>query len=249
MSNTYSVLVVDDEKLIGKNIAKNIEKLNPHFCVVKILSNGLDALDYIRENPPHVVFTDIRMPLMDGLELTEKLKEINCPSKCVILTGYADFSYAKTAMQNSVIDYLLKPVNPEELESVLKKIELSLDAVNQDLAGNSEGSRSPEDIVALVKEYVQNHYSEAIDLNILADNMGFSPSYLTKVFSKCEDITPSKYIRNYRMGIAKQLLTQDANLDTVAGAVGYTDPFHFSKSFKQATGMSPSEYRKTVNTR
>lgn len=244
--NNFSVLVVDDEKLIGKNIAKNIEKINDKFSVVKILSNGLDALDYIKENPPHVIFTDIRMPLMDGIELTGKLKEINCPSKVVILTGYADFSYAKSAMQNGVIDYLLKPVNLEELENVLKKIELALTAENPDLATESSVSRKPEEIVALVKEYIQQHYAEPIDLNILADNLGFSPSYLTKVFSKCEDTTPSKYIRGFRMNIAKQMLSTDANLDQIAAAVGYTDPFHFSKSFKQTVGMSPSEYRKNL---
>lgn len=245
MSN-FSVLVVDDEKLIGKNIAKNIEKLNDNFSVVKILSNGLDALDYVKENPPHVIFTDIRMPLMDGIELTGKLNELNCPSKCVILTGYADFSYAKVAMQNGVIDYLLKPVNLEELETLLKKLELMLIAENPDLATDTSVSRKPEEIVALVKEYVQQHYAEPIDLNILADNLGFSPSYLTKVFSKCEDTTPSKYIRNFRMNIAKQMLRADANIDAIAAAVGYTDPFHFSKSFKQAVGMSPSEYRKSL---
>lgn len=246
MSNLFNVIVVDDEKLIAKNIAKNIEKLNANFQVVKIFSNGLDALDYIKENPPHVVFTDIRMPLMDGIELTKGLADINSPSKCVILTGYADFSYAKAAMQNGVVDYLLKPVNAEELEKVLKQLELSLLAANPDLTIEDTSSRKPEEIVELIKEYVHNHYSEPIDLNILAENMGFSPSYLTKIFSKYEDTTPSKYIRNYRMNIAKQMLALDTNLDKIAESVGYTDPFHFSKSFKQTVGMSPSEYRKTL---
>ena len=104
-----------------------------------------------------------------------------------------------------------------------------------------------EKILELIKEYVHSHYKEPIDLNVLADNMGFSPSYLTKIFTKYEEITPSKYIRNYRMNIAKQMLSLDTNLDKVAEAVGYTDPFHFSKSFKQTFGMSPSEYRKTLN--
>lgn len=244
MSNTFSVVVVDDEKLIAKNIAKNIEKANSSFSVVKILSNGLDALDYIKENPPHVVFTDIRMPLMDGIKLSGEINSLNLPSKCVILTGYADFSYAKAAIQNKAFDYLLKPVNLEELEKVLKKLELSILAESPEITLENDNNKKPEDIVFLVKEYVHNHYSEAIDLNVIADNLGFSASYLTKVFAKCEDTTPSKYVRNYRMNIAKQLLSTDATLDTIANAVGYTDPFHFSKSFKQAVGVSPSEYRK-----
>lgn len=247
MSNKFNVVVVDDEKLIAKNIAKNIEKLSSNFQVVNIFSNGLDALDFIKENPPHVVFTDIRMPLMDGLELAKEMADINSPAKCVILTGYADFSYAKTAMQNGVVDYLLKPVNAEELEKVLKQLEVSLIAANPDFVIEEDQSKSPEELVELIKEYVHNHYKEPIDLNVLADNMGFSPSYLTKIFTKYEETTPSKYIRNYRMNIAKQMLSLDTNLDKIAEAVGYTDPFHFSKSFKQTFGMSPSEYRKTLN--
>jgi len=246
MSNQFNLVVVDDEKLIAKNIVKNIEKLNPNFRVVNIFPNGLDALDYIKENPPHVVFTDIRMPLMDGLELVKELAKISSPVKCVVLTGYADFNYAKEAMQSGVVDYLLKPVNSEELEKVLKRMEKELIAANPDFVLEDDDSRTPEELVGLIKEYIHTHYKEPIDLNILAENMGFSPSYLTKIFSKYEDITPSKYIRNYRINIAKQMLTLDSNLDKVAEAVGYTDPFHFSKSFKQTVGMSPSEYRKNL---
>jgi two-component system, response regulator YesN len=241
----YSVVVVEDEKLIAKNIAKNIEKANPLFKVVEIFSNGEDAANYIAKKPPHVVFMDIQMPIINGIELLKIISETQEYVYCVILTGYSDFDYAKSAVKYGAIDYLLKPVNPKELSDTLKKIELSLAASMETLSDTlSEHYHKPEEIVDLVKKYIQNHYASTLDLNTIAQELGFSASYLTKLFTKYENTTPSKYIRCYRMNIAKQLLAvPGASINTVAAAVGYTDPFHFSKSFKQTFGVSPTSFK------
>lgn len=241
----YRVLVVEDENIIAKNIAKHIETENQNFSVIGIYSNGEDAFNAVKEELPDVVFTDISMPVMTGLELASKIHEYYSHIKCVILTGYADFEYAKEALHYDVEDYLLKPLNKEELAKVLKRLELSLPAITGDVKNStSDNGYSPEEIVTLVKEYVQKNYAKELDLNSIADNLGFSSSYLTKVFNKVEDTTPSKYIRNYRMGIAKQLLqNKDMTIAQVAELVGYNDPFHFSKSFKQTFGVSPTEVR------
>lgn len=245
---TIQVVVVEDEKLIARNITKHIESQNPHFKVIQTFSNGADAWDYISQSPPHVVFTDISMPIMDGIELASKIFESKKPVKCVIVTGFADFSYAQSAIKFGVRDYLLKPLNQKELDKTLRSLEASILASFPDIVSDAApGNLSPEEIVSLFKEYVVKHYKEDISLNQIALNLGFSSSYLTKVFNKVEHITPSVYVRNYRMDIAKQLLSKpDATLNTVSAAVGYSDPFHFSKSFKQTFGISPSEYRKNI---
>lgn len=246
---TISVIVVEDEKLISKNIIKNIEASNPSFKVIASFVNGADAWDYIQSNPPHVVFTDISMPIMDGIELISKIYEAKSFIKIVIVTGYADFDYARNALRYGVNDYLLKPINKEELTKTLHSIEESIMASHPDLfAQNTADTITPENIVSLIKEYVQNHYSEDISLNVIAQNLGYSPSYLTKVFNKIEGIAPSTYIKTYRMEIAKQLMNDpNATLNTIAPSVGYADPFHFSKSFKQVYGISPSDYRKNLS--
>lgn len=241
----YRVIVVEDENLIARNIANHIEEENPLFSVIGIYSNGEDAFEAIKEQLPDVVFTDISMPVMTGLELSGKIHESFSQIKCVILTGYADFEYAQEAIRHDVEDYLLKPLNTEELKKVLKKLELSIAAITGEVKSDpAEGTYSPEEIVTLVKEYVQNNYSGDIDLNSIAEKLGFSSSYLTKVFNKVENTTPSKYIRNYRMNLAKQLLLEkDMTIAQVAECVGYNDPFHFSKSFKQTFGISPTQIK------
>ena len=245
----YRVIVVEDEKLIAKNIAKHIETENPHFKVCGIYSNGEDALNAITQQPPDVVFTDISMPIMTGLELASKIYHTMNSIKCVIVTGYAEFEYAKEAIHYGVTDYLLKPIDTGELHKVLKALELSLTDIYEGVrsAGNAESSLSPEEIVRLVEEYIQSNYSTDLDLNTISQKFGFSSSYLTKIFNKVENMPPSKYIRNYRMGIAKQLMNDKGmTLQQVAAAVGYNDPFHFSRSFKQTFNMNPSEYRDTL---
>ena len=244
----YRVIVVEDENLIAKNIAKHIESENSGFKVTGIYSNGEDALEAIKNQPPSVVFTDISMPVMNGLELAAKIHETMKYVKCVIITGYAEFEYVKEALHYGVEDYLLKPVDPEELRKLLKKIEIALTDISEaGYAGEKEAGLNPEEIVALVKEYVEKNYKGDLDLNTIAQNLGFSSSYLTKVFNKVENTTPSKYIKNYRMNIAKQLLSDEGNtIAMVAAAVGYNDPFHFSKSFKTAIGMTPTEYRESL---
>lgn len=245
---TINAIVVEDEKLIAKNITRNIEKQNPHFKVLEIFSNGEDAWEYIQSQPPHVVFTDISMPVMDGIELVSRISQYKNFIKCVIITGYADFTYAQNALRYGVNDYLLKPINGDELKKTLKTLESSILAAYPDLIADTDSTIAPEAIVQLVKEYVQAHYADDISVGVIAANLGFSSSYLTKVFNKYEQLTPSVYIRNYRMSIAKQLLANpDATLNTVSAAVGFSDPFHFSKSFKQTFGISPSEYRKTLS--
>ena len=246
MGRQIRVFVVEDENLIAKNIAKNIEAENQSFTVAGIFSNGEDALAAIDEQPPEVVFTDISMPVMSGLELASKIHDAFGNVKTVIITGYADFVYVKEALHLDVEDYLLKPVNREELAAVLKKLELSLTDISDPaaLSGGDGPDLSPQEIVTLVKDYVKKNYAGDLDLNTISQNLGFSSSYLTKIFNRIENTTPSKYIRNYRMGIAKQLLADsDKTVSQVALSVGYNDPFHFSRSFKQTFGISPTEYK------
>ncbi len=244
--NRYRVIIAEDENLIAKNIAKHIENENPNFKVTGIYSNGEDALEAIREQPPAVVFTDISMPVMTGLEMAAEISRTMSHVKIVIITGYADFEYARESLHYGVTDYLLKPLDTKELHKVLKNLEISLKDISRQIKSESgsESGLTPEEIVALVKTFVKEHYSEELDLNSIALSLGFSSSYLTKVFNKVENTTPSKYIRSYRMNIAKQLMNDNnLTIQQIAAHVGYNDPFHFSRSFKQTFGISPTEYK------
>ena len=241
----YSVLVVEDEKLIARNISRSIERVNDRFEVVATATNGEEALQLVDELLPNVVFTDICMPVMDGLELAKRIHEKYSFISCVILSGHNDFEYAREAIQCSVKEYLLKPINDDELFRILEKMEKHLLTSQETLeVDETDAFQKPEKIAELVAEYIHKHYMDVLELGAIASNFGFSVSYLTKIFTKLTGKTPSKYIRDYRINVAKQLLrNQNLSVAAVGKKVGYPDQFHFSKIFKQATGFNPSEYR------
>lgn len=246
----YSVLVVDDESLIAENIAKSIERMNSSFQIAAVCTNGMEAIDFIKNNDINVVFTDIRMPEMDGLELAEYISEHNPYIECIIVSGYSDFEYAKAAINYNVKNYLLKPVNKEELSKCLSDIERHLNAAFTNLENidlQDKKGRKAEEIVSLVKEYIHQNYQEIIDLSVISENFGFSSSYLTKIFIKYEGMTPSKYLKQYRIAIAKQLLKNtDLPISVISSRIGFSDQFHFSKTFKGAMGISPTQYRSQI---
>lgn len=123
----YRIILVDDEEEVRKSIIKKIDWKSAGFCVVGDAENGKEALEKIEALQPDVLLTDIRMPYMDGLTLAERVRQKSPSIKIVIFSGYDDFEYAKQAIKLNVTEYILKPVNVEELTAILKKIKANLD--------------------------------------------------------------------------------------------------------------------------
>lgn len=123
----YRIILVDDEEEVRKSIIRKIDWTAVGFAVVGDAENGEDALEKIENLEPDVVLTDIRMPYMDGLTLAERIRQKYPSMKIVIFSGYDDFEYAKQAIKLNVTEYILKPVNVEELTAILKRIKTNLD--------------------------------------------------------------------------------------------------------------------------
>ena len=127
------VVIAEDKPLILRSIKSKIESFSDELKVVGEATNGLDALSLIEELEPDIVFTDIRMPVMDGLELVAKAREKYEELHFVIISGYDDFEYARQALKLKVSDYLLKPVKQTELNNILDKTisEIRLNKLNE----------------------------------------------------------------------------------------------------------------------
>ena len=123
----YRIILVDDEEEVRKSIIRKIDWTSVGFTVVGDAENGEEALEKIEGLEPDVVLTDIRMPYMDGLTLAERIRQKYPSMKIVIFSGYDDFEYAKRAIKLNVTEYILKPVNVEELTAILKRIKTNLD--------------------------------------------------------------------------------------------------------------------------
>lgn len=119
-------IVVEDEAKIGVYIKNKIEYLDSDFSVAAVAENGKQALEIIGKYRPHVVFTDISMPVMDGLELSRLIRNSYPNIIVVIISGYSDFTYAQKAVRYGVFNYILKPLEDDKLSDALHDIKKNL---------------------------------------------------------------------------------------------------------------------------
>lgn len=394
-SRPMKVFLAEDEYVMREGIRRSIdwEAHGYEFC--GDARDGEEALPRILELKPDILITDIRMPFMDGLELSRRVKKELPNLEIILLTGYEEFEYAVEGIKIGVAQYLTKPVNGEKLLEEVDKIageirkkrqkalkkqqaELSrsfeeasqafahqfLNEVNQ-IMNRNEGNPwqrpqpekldmeqvdpkqfdrriiqdflhngSREDVVGFVQDFFdelgssaadsnifrqyivmdayfcvidhleslgfkrneietldttsdimmnresciayltrimdqavtlreevssgknqdtvkkvlrfidENYADEELSLNSLASHVGFSPNHLSMIFSQVMGVTFSKYLTDFRMNKAKELLrTTDMRSSEISLEVGYKDPHYFSFLFKKTQGLTPTQYR------
>ena len=127
----YSVLLVDDEEDVVKAIMQKIDWDGLGYSLLGYAKNGLEALEIAEEKQVDVVLTDIKMPYMDGLTLSHKLKELYPSIKIVIFSGFDEFEYAKEAIRLEAEEYVLKPVDSGELSRIFRTVHERLDKENR----------------------------------------------------------------------------------------------------------------------
>lgn len=130
------VPIIDDEIVIRTGIKTSIDWESLGMVIVGEASNGKEGLEKALNLEPHIVLADVRMPIMDGLELSRILKEKRPGIRIVIISGYNDFIYAREALHLGVNEYLLKPIGADELIKIMVKqrdeILKELDALDKD---------------------------------------------------------------------------------------------------------------------
>lgn len=115
----YRVFIVDDEPIICKGLRDTIEWDSLGLEISGEAHNGADALEMIKTIRPHIIITDIRMPVMDGIKLIKAIRELSLPVRIIILSGFSDYAFLKEAIRLGVDSYLLKPIDNDELISNL----------------------------------------------------------------------------------------------------------------------------------
>ena len=147
-----SVVLIDDEYFFRQSLKKNIPWRDLGFHIIGEASNGREGCELIVSLRPDVVFLDINMPVMDGFDLCEALCNLDIFPKIIFLTGYEEFSYAKLAIQYGAKNYLLKPINPQEVEAALRK--LANDYFSNDHYREQDRLQNPQYLIALRQEYL-----------------------------------------------------------------------------------------------
>ncbi len=231
-----NIVLLDDEPRIVKGLRKLISSMDERFHVAEAFTDAVRCKEYLIENGKNVdlFITDIKMPSMTGLELLESPEVLKKDTAVVILTGYDYFDYAKRAIRLGVEDYLLKPVDPDELRAILDKI-----LINK--YGQEEGLSQ---LVLKVKTDIEMHFRD-FDVETEAEKLHFSRDYLSRVFKREMGITIGEYLLKIRMEKARSLLSEPGRykIYEVCEMAGYNDKVHFSKTFKRYFGVTPKEFQ------
>ncbi|WP_167859519.1 response regulator transcription factor [Paenibacillus cymbidii] len=345
------VMIVEDEKIIRQSLKKIIDSATDReFAIVGEAKDGADALQLLQQISPQIVITDIRMPVMDGLSFIEEMNTRGLAFEIVILSGYDDFAYAKQAMRLGVSEYLLKPIDTDELIQTLHRVRnrinrasglvndqlqwlriekehvqqtmeaiATLDAakVKQhvrrffelaatymgahlsmkdmfatfvdmlaaerqqkrelsgiDMSARLEFTQDGERNIDILERYLlsiveelgtrrnwaarliaeraidyieRNYFRMDLQLQHVADDLGISVFYLSRTFKAETDRNFIRYLTEYRLNKAKQLMgAPDAKLQTICSQVGYEEYAHFSRTFKKHFGLSPTDYIRLI---
>ena len=238
------IVVVEDEELVRQGIVHAVDWESIDCEVVGEASNGLAGLAVIKERKPDLIVADIKMPVMDGIDMVRALREDGIVSRVIFLTAYSDFRYAQHAVKLGAADYLLKPFRDGELETAVKRaLEASHAPIPQASAGqNVKYSR----YVSEAMKYIESHFGEDISLSTVADHLGLSESRLSHLFKDETGQSPGSYLIQTRIKAAMEMLKDcRSKVYEVAEQTGFRDIAHFSSTFKRIVGVSPSDYQRS----
>jgi len=352
----YKIILIDDDTETLETIAGFFDWDQMGLILAGTADNGISGLDAILKNKPDIVLIDIKMPGMDGLEVIENTQKNGLDPYFIVMSGYADFRYAQTALRLSVNEYILKPYSPMDLKLAFEKavgelerripelimphyklplggsdvlkyplekekaivdtlftrkredlaiildefikqafshnnnhdalacvsilygtitrllvernIKLSIDPMegirwhDRDLAKSlyqflfsvldetysivhSELTINPAVIAA--EKYIRTHYNNKLTLDIVAEAVYITPTYLSTLFSKTLGTSFVSYVNQVRIEKAQELL-RESNIDpnTLGEQVGFGDYKYFCQVFKRITGVTPNQYRNQI---
>lgn len=242
----YKVLLVEDERWVRVVLRKVLSETGLPFEIVKECTNGLEALDWLKGNEADLIFADFKMPVMDGIKFAEQLCHIDKKPPIIFISGHDEFQVVRSAMRCGVIDYLLKPVEIEDLQACLQKW---IDSNNKQTVPEECFIPSGKDSLSTIEQVIKIiRESQPCDVSLteVASRVHMNPSYLSQYFKQQTGSRFVDYVVGIRMEEAKMLVVRTSlRISEIAERLGYSDIAYFSNTFKKLTGKTPLEFRKT----
>ena len=259
------LLIADDERLEREALVDMVSRrFAEHEIVTEVAENGRKAADTAILWGADLILMDIEMPGMNGLDAARAVLAQRPSCRVIFVTAYSLFQYAHEAVHLGACDYLLKPVDPDELEASIRRAirqveaERKLEALapvqqepepsapEAEEAPHAESENSQTALVmAHVRRYLEDNYMFDISLDSVGEILHISPAYLSAQFKKYQKMNFLDCLTELRINAAKELLNDPFRSSAeVASMVGYEDASYFARAFKKRTGVTPTQYRK-----
>lgn len=259
------LLIADDEKLEREALAELVQRRFEREVVLEMAENGRKAADTAVLWGADLILMDIEMPGMSGLDAARAVLAQRPSCRVIFVTAYSLFQYAHEAVHLGACDYLLKPVDPDELEASVRRAmrQIETERKLEELAAarpqpeqtetEEEAEDAPEEgensqtalVMAHVRRYLEDNYMFDLSLDSVGEILHISPAYLSAQFKKYQKMNFLDCLTELRINAAKELLSDPFRSSAeVASMVGYEDASYFARAFKKRTGMTPTQYRR-----
>ena len=247
-----------------KRITNFLKKFESELQIVGTCDNGEEGLELCKKLSPDLIISDIRMPKMSGLELLRKVRETNKNCFCIFVSAYTEFSYVHEAIKNGAVDYILKPIQEEELYKIIRKVigewkknrnekekvKLLQSEVKKlkkekqiDYKSNYDSEKYSKS-VRNVLSYIEENYHQDISLESAATEVFMNKNYLSSLFCNEMGVGFTKYLSDFRLKKAKILLREtELNINEIANMTGFATANYFVRVFKKQENCTPKEYR------
>lgn len=256
----YKILFVDDDTTIRSVIKSYRIWEHSEFYIERFAENEKEALDILQKERFALVITDIRMPVIDGLELVRKMRERGDRTCVILSSAYGDFKYAKEGIRLGVLDYIEKPYTQEKLEEALVYARRHLtqnqsvnivENIYEVMFTQIEKNRLYD---MLLQENVDalsfcSNMAEHLEEDNLIDKVSreveLSRDYLGRIFKARTGFSLSEFSTALKIDQAKKLLTEsNLKIYEISDRLGYATVDYFSRLFRNYAGQTPAAYRK-----
>ncbi|MDE6425847.1 MAG: response regulator [Ruminococcus sp.] len=255
----YNVLLVEDDSTLRFIYSKMKTWTECGFTIAKQASNGKDALEILKKHTFDLIFTDIRMPFVDGIEMLRKLAASDNKIPVIFASSYDEFEYARQGLILGAFDYLLKPVDEKKLAQVLERLKEHIEATAQEekidesvleVFRQLEIDPDSSPFVHNCASYFSKHFGEVFTIDDIAVEQGYSKDYFGKIFKKHFNMTFNEVYSRIKVAYAIKLLrTGNYKAYEISDILGYASVDYFTKIFKEITGETPSRFKARLDGR
>lgn len=245
----YNVIICEDEDIIRKGLLFSFDFQSLNLKVAADFDNPVSCLEYLQNNSVDIIITDIKMPLMSGLEMIRRIEDKK-KYEFIILSGHSDFEYAKKAISYGVVEYLVKPLDHQLLEVSLKKAISNLNDKRllnntksqiKDLPEVYKDIQNEDPLFQSIITFIKNNYMHKIVLDDVANELNYSVSSIKNKLKEHE-LTFNTTLNRYRIYKSIQFMKlNELPIYKTAKMVGFSDYKYFCTKFKKYTGFSVTE--------
>lgn len=250
------ILIADDEQYEQQLLAEIVDNRFPHEVQSRMAGSGRETVDMAILWGADIILMDIEMPGINGIDAAKQILVQRPDCKIIFVTAYSLFSYAHEAVKLGACDYILKPVDANDVERSIRRAMAQMESHRQLEEMAPEAILLREDttydkttvLMSKVKKYLQyNYMMYDVSLDSVSAILNINASYFSVQFKRAFGVNFVDYLTELRINAAKELLSDPLRpAAEVASMVGYESPNYFARAFKKKTGMTPTEYRRSI---